>query len=74
MEDMEEYMRCLDEIAKTNHIDEEVFEFEEKPKPAALEDPKEDNEEVDHQEIKEDDPSPVEVPAVDEDPVNDSII
>jgi hypothetical protein len=31
MEDMEEYMRCLDAIALTNHIDEEVFEFEEKP-------------------------------------------
>jgi len=31
MEDMEEYMRCLDTIALTNHIDEEEFEFEEKP-------------------------------------------
>lgn len=28
---MDEYMRCLDAIAITNHIDEEEFEFEEKP-------------------------------------------
>jgi hypothetical protein len=31
MADMEAYIACLDEIALTNHIDEEVFEFEEKP-------------------------------------------
>jgi hypothetical protein len=31
MADMDEYMRCLDVIAMTNHIDEEVFDFEEKP-------------------------------------------
>lgn len=31
MADMEEYKSCLDEIALTNHIDEEEFEFEEKP-------------------------------------------
>lgn len=31
MADMDEYMACLDEIALTNHIDEEEFEFEEKP-------------------------------------------
>ena len=31
MADMEEYLACLDEIALTNHIDEEEFEFEEKP-------------------------------------------
>jgi hypothetical protein len=30
MADMNEYMRCLDIIAETNHIDDEVFEFEEK--------------------------------------------
>ena len=28
---MEQYMACLDEIALTNHIDEEEFEFEEEP-------------------------------------------
>ena len=31
MADMDEYMRCLDVIAQTNHIDEEEFDFEEKP-------------------------------------------
>ena len=56
MEDMDEYMRCLDVIALTNHIDEEEFEFEEKPvrQPEELEN----NKEI---EIKEDDPSPTDV-------------
>lgn len=55
MQDMEEYLYCLDKIAETNHIDEETFEFEEKPKPK----PEDNNQEI---EIKEDDPSPTSVP------------
>lgn len=57
MEDMDEYMRCLDVIALTNHIDEEEFEFEEKPVRQPEEQPH-DNKEI---EIKEDDPSPTDV-------------
>ena len=59
MEDMDEYMRCLDVIALTNHIDEEEFEFEEKPVRHPEEPRAEDNnKEI---EIKEDDPSPTDV-------------
>ena len=57
MQDMDEYMRCLDVIAQTNHIDEEEFEFEEKPVRQPEEQPV-DNKEI---EIKEDDPSPTDV-------------
>jgi hypothetical protein len=31
MEDMDEYLRCLDVIATTNHIDEFEFSFEDLP-------------------------------------------
>ena len=56
MEDMDEYMRCLDVIALTNHIDEEEFEFEENP--VKEEQPMDNNKEI---EIKEDDPSPTDI-------------